>query len=78
MLGNYYYITIKFFFSRHKDFMAFNSDDVLLGLLPFYHSYGLTIIGLAGLKAGTKVVILPKFQPESFLQVIQDYKVSNR
>ncbi|MEZ4698863.1 MAG: AMP-binding protein [Rhodothermales bacterium] len=52
------------------------SDDVLIGILPFYHIYGMTaIMGLA-LYAGATIVTMPRFEPESFLQNMQDHGVT--
>ena len=46
-----------------------------LNVLPFFHTYGLTIaMGLA-LYSGDKMVILTRFDPEIFLRTIQDHKV---
>lgn len=47
----------------------------VLNVLPFYHTYGLTLIMGLYLYLGAKVVLLSRFEPQSFLQAIQDYKV---
>jgi acyl-CoA synthetase (AMP-forming)/AMP-acid ligase II len=51
-------------------------DDVVLGLLPFYHIYGMVVVMSWALSKGATVVTLPKFEMELFLKVMQDYKVS--
>ena len=51
--------------------------EVMLGLLPFFHIYGLVTIILSGLEHLKTTVTLPKFEPETFLKSIQDYKVRN-
>ena len=62
---------------RTNDVMGYVSGvDVLLGVLPWYHIYGQTIVALAGLKGGTSVVSMPKFSPELFLNVVKKYKVN--
>ena len=48
---------------------------VLLNVLPFYHVYGLTIIMGYSIYSGDKVVFLSRFEPQTFLRTIQDYKV---
>lgn len=48
----------------------------LIGVLPFFHIYGMVVVLLSSLKAGSKLVILPKFEPESFLSTIENYKIS--
>lgn len=49
--------------------------EVLLGLLPFYHIYGMMVLQFATLTQGAKVIIHPKFEPDTFLQSVQDYGV---
>lgn len=51
-------------------------DDTLLCLLPLYHIYGLMMVLNMGLYAGATVVMMPRFELESFLQTMQDYRVT--
>src|SRR6185437_2731076 len=48
---------------------------VLLGLLPFFHIYGLMVILNHGLRMGATIVTLPRFEPEPFLKALQDWRV---
>lgn len=48
-------------------------DDCVLAVLPFYHIYGQLMVMFCGLFCGTKIVVLPNFQPVSFLRAIQNY-----
>ena len=50
-------------------------EDVLMGVLPWFHIYGQTVVALACLKAGAAIVSMPKFLPELFLKITKDYKV---
>ena len=59
----------------HDSFMLNNDEPVVLGLLPFFHIFGQIISMSCAFFKGGKVVCVPKFEPESFLKVIQDYKV---
>lgn len=60
----------------HENFMWSKEDGaVVLGLLPFFHSFGQVISMSCVLSKGGKVVCVPKFEPESFLKIIQEYKV---
>lgn len=59
----------------HASFMWNKDDAVVLGLLPFFHSFGQVISMSCALHKGWKVVCVPKFEPESFLRVIQEHKV---
>ncbi len=47
----------------------------ILGVIPFFHMFGLVVTLMSGLTHGCKIVSLPKFTPQDFLQAIQDYKV---
>ena len=52
-----------------------NVQPVILGLLPFYHAYGLIGILQIGLLMGAKIVVMDKFKPRRFLSAIEKYKV---
>jgi acyl-CoA synthetase (AMP-forming)/AMP-acid ligase II len=47
-----------------------------LGLLPMSHIYGLIVISHVGPYRGDGVIVLPKYDFKSLLQVIQDYKIA--
>ena len=49
--------------------------EVALGLLPLSHIYGLVVIAQASTWRGDGVIILPKFELESYLNAIQTYKI---
>src|SRR5687767_2002296 len=51
-------------------------DDVLIGILPFFHIYGMVVTLGYGLASGTTIVTLPRFDLEQFLQTIQDRRVT--
>ncbi len=51
-------------------------DDVIIGVLPFYHIYGLTVIVSLGLANGATIVSLPRYDLPQMLQTMQDYRVS--
>lgn len=62
----------------HESFMWNKEEDAaILGLLPFFHSFGQVISMSCALFKGAKVVCVPKFEPESFLKIIQEHKVGN-
>jgi acyl-CoA synthetase (AMP-forming)/AMP-acid ligase II len=46
-----------------------------VAVLPFFHIYGLVVILNFGLRLGTTIVTLPRFEPESFLEALQDWRV---
>ena len=61
---------------KHPELTGWSPEDTILGLLPFFHIYGMVIVMFSGLYQGAKIAILPKFEPESFLSSIQKYRVT--
>ena len=55
--------------------LGYEESDTFLGMLPFFHIYGQTVMLMAGLKSGCKTIIFKDFQPDVFLQTIQDHRV---
>ncbi len=51
-------------------------EDVVMGVLPFFHIYGMTVILNAAVYVGATIVTLPRFDLEQFLGVIQKYRVT--
>jgi acyl-CoA synthetase (AMP-forming)/AMP-acid ligase II len=51
-------------------------EDVVVGVLPFFHIYGLMVILSLGLSNGATIVSLPRFDLSQFLQTLQDYRVT--
>ncbi|ERS99509.1 uncharacterized protein SPSK_03166 [Sporothrix schenckii 1099-18] len=49
--------------------------QVEIGLLPFSHIYGLVVIAHAGSFRGDQVIVLPRFELETFLAAIQKYRI---
>jgi len=50
--------------------------DTLVAVLPFYHIYGMGVIMNYALSKGASIVILPRFDLETFLKALQDYGVT--
>lgn len=53
-----------------------NDQDVMLGLLPFFHIYGMVLILNLVLYKGATLVTLPRFELEPFLTTIQQYRLT--
>lgn len=51
-------------------------QDVVLGVLPFFHIYAATILMFHKMSIGAKIVTLAKFQPESYLKAIETHKTN--
>lgn len=45
-----------------------------IAVLPFFHIYGMELIMCYGLRCGHKLITLPKFEPESFINALETYR----
>jgi acyl-CoA synthetase (AMP-forming)/AMP-acid ligase II len=52
------------------------ADDVLVGVLPFFHIYGQTVVLNLGLSQGATIVTLPRFDMAAFLDVLERNRVT--
>jgi acyl-CoA synthetase (AMP-forming)/AMP-acid ligase II len=52
-------------------------DAVVLDFLPFYHIYGMMVLLNCGLACGATQIILPRFEPEAALNLIQQHRVTD-
>lgn len=50
--------------------------DKILGVLPFYHIYGLTGLVQQPLHRGIELIVMPAFNLEIFLKTIQQHKIT--
>jgi acyl-CoA synthetase (AMP-forming)/AMP-acid ligase II len=53
-----------------------DDHETLIGVLPFFHSYGMTVIQAASLSRGSTVITMPRFDLDEFCRLIQDHKVT--
>jgi acyl-CoA synthetase (AMP-forming)/AMP-acid ligase II len=51
-------------------------DDVLVGLLPFFHIYGQTVVVNLGLSQGATIVTMPRFEMGAFLDLLEHHHVT--
>jgi long-chain acyl-CoA synthetase len=56
--------------------IPFGKDDVALGTLPLFHSFGQTCIQNASFAAGSTVTLLPHFTPQEALEIMQRDRVT--
>eukprot|EP00967_Tisochrysis_lutea_P113768 scaffold180793_cov32-Tisochrysis_lutea.AAC.1 len=56
--------------------LGITENDKLVAILPFFHIYGLTVLMCAALAERASLVILPKFEPATFLQTLQDHHIT--
>jgi acyl-CoA synthetase (AMP-forming)/AMP-acid ligase II len=57
---------------------AIEASDLraLVGVLPFFHIYGMVVILNFGLMRGATIVTLPRFELEPFLRVLQEWPIA--
>jgi long-chain acyl-CoA synthetase len=55
-------------------FPAFDSDEIMLGALPFFHVFGLTTAMNLAIYLGWGDILVPKPQPEPLIQAIRKFK----
>jgi long-chain acyl-CoA synthetase len=55
---------------------SFSPDDVLLGALPLFHSFGQTCTMNCGVAIGACVTMLPRFDPDKALEIIERDRVT--
>jgi acyl-CoA synthetase (AMP-forming)/AMP-acid ligase II len=53
-----------------------SEEDILIGCLPFFHIYGMTVIMNQGLMAGATIVTMPRFELEQFLDLIESHSAT--
>ena len=56
------------------EWSGFNRDDVMLGVLPQFHSFGLTVLTLMPFSVGCNVVYTARFMPKKILQLMSDHR----
>ena len=59
-----------------QNFECYAEKDISLGVLPFFHIYGMVVIQLLVLAQGATLVTMPKFDMEEFLGIVQKYKIT--
>jgi len=50
--------------------------EVIMGVLPFFHVYGMTTVLLLAVMRGDKMVLMPKFEATEVLKMIQKHKTT--
>ena len=53
-----------------------NADDVIYGVLPLFHIFGLNVVIGLGLRVGATLVLVQRFDPSTAIQSIQDRGVT--
>jgi long-chain acyl-CoA synthetase len=56
--------------------LRFNASDIALGVLPFFHVFGLNVVLGVSLAAGGSVALVEQFDPVATARVISDQKLT--
>lgn len=59
-----------------RPFIPMEPGHSILAVLPFFHIYGLTALMNVPLRCGATVVVLPRFDLDQFLGVIQEHRIT--
>jgi acyl-CoA synthetase (AMP-forming)/AMP-acid ligase II len=51
-------------------------DDVVIAVLPLFHIYGMQVSLNLALSEGATVVVMPRFELEGFLRLVQEHRVT--
>jgi long-chain acyl-CoA synthetase len=62
--------------TKLETLIQLSEEDVILGALPLFHSFGQTAAMNAGLMAGACLSLLPRFDPVKALQIMERDRVS--
>jgi acyl-CoA synthetase (AMP-forming)/AMP-acid ligase II len=60
----------------HHSIHILGPEDVVIGVLPFFHIYGMVVVMNLSLYLGATVVTMPRFELEPFLATLQKYRVT--
>eukprot|EP00667_Euglena_gracilis_P006171 EG_transcript_6218 len=61
---------------NQPQFFDVTPADSILGILPFFHIYGMAVVLLSSLSNGTRIVTLPRFEPEAFLTALAAHRIN--
>jgi acyl-CoA synthetase (AMP-forming)/AMP-acid ligase II len=56
--------------------MPLDDEDVLVGLMPFFHIYGQTVVLNMGLAKGSTIVTMPRFDLDQLLEIVERHGVT--
>nr|XP_045616936.1 4-coumarate--CoA ligase 5-like [Procambarus clarkii] len=64
----------------HPDYFSYlpttaETQETVVGYMPFYHLYGLYTVGMFSLYLGAKIVSLPAFTSQDFVRIVRDHKL---
>lgn len=57
-----------------RDWVDFSRSDSMLGVLPQFHSFGLTVLTLLPLAGGIKVIYTARFIPQKIVRLLREHR----
>ncbi len=54
----------------------FTESDTIIGVLPFFHIYGMVVVLASGLYLGATLVTLPRFDMDSFVSTMEEHSIT--
>ncbi len=61
---------------QSTNMLELGDRDIMLGVLPFFHIYGMVVIMNLAIYVGATVVTMPRFELEACLQIVEKYKIT--
>ncbi len=61
---------------QNATWLKWSSDDVIIGLLPFYHSWGACTCVNSPIYTGARVITIPRYDTEELLATIESEKAT--
>jgi long-chain acyl-CoA synthetase len=58
------------------DTFEYRPDDVLYGGLPFFHTFGQTVVLNAGFRRGAAIILMPRFDADEALRLLVRHKAT--
>jgi len=62
--------------TQAEPLFTLDEGERIIAILPFFHIYGLTVLMNLPLRLGATVVVLPKFELQQFLTVLDEQKIT--
>jgi acyl-CoA synthetase (AMP-forming)/AMP-acid ligase II len=59
-----------------ENFDGFGERDVVMAVMPFFHIYGMVVIMMLGLVTGGTILVMPRFDLQEFLGLVQKYRIT--
>ncbi len=53
-----------------------DNRDTTIAFLPFFHIYGMVVVGLLGLWSGSTLIVMPKFDLDSYLDLVERHRAT--